>query len=401
MRRAFLAAIAVALAAAAPAAGQGGPSVSARAAFLFQPDTRDVVYAKRPRAERPVASATKLMTALVALDELDLRRRYTVPPYDPAPGESLAGLRGGERLTFSDLLRGLMLPSGNDAANALAILSSGSVGAFVERMNERADELGLTNSHFTTPIGLDQTGNYSSAEDLVKMALLLRRNSFVREIMAQPRAVLRSASPPIAVTNRNTLVGRQPYVDGVKTGHTLGAGYVLVGSATRSGVNVVSAVLGAPSEAARDADTLRLLRYGLDRYTRKRAVRARHVLAQADVTGQDARVGLVARETLSVVARTDERLEVRLAGAPREVEGPLPAGARMGTVEVLRRGEVVARTALVTGTAVPEASATERVRSWAGRPGTLVLLAFLAGCTVLLALLRRRLLRRQGRGGVQ
>jgi D-alanyl-D-alanine carboxypeptidase (penicillin-binding protein 5/6) len=401
VRRALAAALVTLLAAAAPAAGQDEPEVSARAAFLFQPDTRDVIYAKRAREERPVASATKLMTALVSLDELDLRKRYTVPAYQAAAGESLAGLRGGQRMTFSDLLRGLMLPSGNDAASALAQISAGSVSAFVEQMNERADELGLRNSHFTTPVGLDQPGNYSSAEDLVKMALLLRRNSFAKEIMAQPRAVLRSATPPITVTNRNTLVGRYPFVDGVKTGHTLDAGYVLVGSATRSGINVVSAVLGAPSEAARDADTLELLRYGLDRYTRKRAVRARHVLGQAEVTDQDTKVGLVAKETLAVVARTDEKLEVRVTGAPKEVEGPLPAGERVGTVEVLRRGEVVARTALVLGAAVPEASVTERVRAWAGRPGTLLLLAFLAGCTVLLVLLRRRLVRRRGRGESQ
>ena len=403
MRRVLLAVLAAAasLVAVAPAPA-APPDISAPAAFVIQPDTRDVIYARQARARRPVASATKLMTALVALDELELKRRYTVPAYAASAGESLAGLRGGERMTFADILRGLMLPSGNDAANALAILTSDSVATFVKRMNTRARTLGLRNSHFATPVGLDQAGNYSSAEDLVKMALLLRRNSFVREIMAQSRAVLRSGETDRVVVNRNTLVGKVPFVDGVKTGHTLDAGYVLVGSATRSGVGVVSAVLGAPSEAARDADTLALLRYGLDRYTRRRAVRARHALAKVPVVDQgDARVGLAAAETLAAVARNDEKLEVRLKGAPSEIEGPLAAGTRVGTVEVLRRGEVVASTALVTAVAVPEASVPERVRSWASRTGTVLLLVFLLGCTVLLVLLRRRLVRRRGAGEAQ
>ncbi|MCW2990110.1 MAG: D-alanyl-D-alanine carboxypeptidase [Solirubrobacterales bacterium] len=390
---------AVACAAAGSPALAAPPAITARTAFLFQPDTRDVVYARGAQTRRPIASTTKLMTALVSLDKLDLRKTYTLPPYLATAGESLAGLRGGERMTFADLLRAMMLPSANDAASDVAILSSGSVAAFVREMNARARELGLRNTHFSTPIGLDQPGNYSSAEDLVKMALLLRRNSFVREIMDQPEATLHSGARERVVDNRNDLVGRYPFVDGVKTGHTIDAGYVLVGSATSNGVSMVSSVLGAPSMAARDADSLALLRYGLDRYERQTAVRAHQVLRRVPVDEQgDARAELTAERSLSAVVRKGERLRVRVSAAPGSVEGPLAAGAKVGTVEVLRRGAVVARTNLVIGRDVPKATVPQRVRSWLGRPGTIVLLAFLAGCTVLLLLLRRRVVRRRGSG---
>lgn len=400
MRRTLLAVGAVAAcAAAAASAAAAPPALSARAAFLFQPDTRDVIYARRPQARRPVASTTKLMTALVALDELDLRRRYVLPPYTPAAGESLAGLRGGERMTFADLLRAMMLPSANDAAHAVAILAAGSVPAFVGEMNQRARDTGLHNTHFANPIGLDEAGNYSSAEDLVKMALLLRRNGFVREIVDEPRATLHSGAHERVVVNRNDLVARYPFVDGVKTGHTLDAGYVLVGSARRGGVAVVSSVLGAPTLAARDADSLALLRYGLSLYRRVPAVRARQVLRTVPVDDQgDATASLAAQRTLRAVVRTGERLRVRVVGAPQSVHGPLAAGAKVGTVQALRRGQVVASTPLVVARAVPAATAPQKVRAWLGRTGTVLLLAFLAGCTVLLVLLRRRIVGSRGPG---
>lgn len=395
--RALVVAACAAAAVPAPAPAAAKPSISSAAAFVFQPDTQDVVFARRPAARRAIASTTKIMTALVALDELELRRTYTLPSYAAAPGESVIGLQGGERMTFADLLRAMMLPSANDAAHDVAVLAAGSVGAFVRQMNRRAKELGLRNTHFSTPVGLDDPANYSTAEDLVKLALLLRRSSFVREIVDQPRATLRSGARPRVVVNRNDLVARYPFVTGIKTGHTIDAGYVLVGSASSGGVPVVSAVLGAPSEAARDADTLALLRYGLARYRRVAAVRAGEVLARVPVGEQgDALAPLAALRTLRAVARRDEKLQTRLVGVPAQVDGPLPEGARVGTVQALRRGSVVASAPLVTARAVPAPSAPQKVRSWIARPGTLALLAFLAGCTVALVLLRRRVVRRQG-----
>ena len=396
--RVCAAAVVAALLAAGPAGAAGAPTLQARAAFLVQPDTRDVIYARHPDARRSIASTTKIMTALVALDHYKLSQTLTIPPYTPGVGESLVGLRTGERMTFADLLRAMMLPSANDAAHAVAVSEAGSVPAFVALMNHRARQLGLRNTHFTNPIGLDEPGNYSSARDIVELALLLRRNAFVRGIVAQPRAELRTGDHPRIVVNRNDLVARYSFVNGIKTGHTIDAGYVLVGSATRHGVTVLSSVLGDPSISARDADSIALLRYGLSLYHRVTAVHTNRALATPPVKDEgDTRARLVAAAPLSAVVRRGEHLRVRVVGAPDQVSGPLPAGRREGTVELLRRGQVVARAALVTAAAVPRPTITQRVRAWVGRPLTILLLLVLAACTVQVVLLRRRVVRNRQR----
>lgn len=395
MRRGAAAAVlgAVALALGAAPAG-AAPRLTAASAFLVQPDTHDVVYARHEAERRPMASTTKMMTALVALDRFDLSDRLTVAPYAAQVGESVVGLRAGERMTFADLLRALLLASANDAAATIAVDAAGSEERFVEQMNRRARALGLRDTHFANPVGLDEPGNYSSARDLVELALVLRADDFVRRTVDRPSAVLHSGAHPRTVVNRNDLVLDHPFVTGVKTGHTLDAGYVLVGSARRGGVTVLSAVMGEPSMAARDADTLALLRYGLRRYHRVTPVRRGRVLARLPVRDQgDTRAALAPSASLGAVARRGERLRVRTVGLPEEVEGPLPAGARVGTVELLRRGAVVGRTALVTARSVPRATVAQRARAWAGSTWTIVALTILAACTVSLVLLRRRVVR--------
>src|SRR2546423_6662048 len=177
-------------------------------------------------------------------------------------------LRTGERLTVADLLRGLLIVSANDAANTLAVDIAGSKRSFVAMMNRRARQLGLHDTHYANPVGLDAPGNYSSAADLVKLTLVLRQRSFFRATTNLATVTLHSGSRVRHLVNRNALVREVPYVNGVKTGHTNNAGYILVGSATRNGVTLVSAVLGDGSDEARDSDSLRLLRYGLARYRR-------------------------------------------------------------------------------------------------------------------------------------
>ena len=379
----------------ATAGAQGGaPDIQAPAAILVESSTGDVVFERRAEDERAIASTTKLMTALLALEGLALDDVLTIPPYDAGPAESVVGLRAGERMTVRDLLRALLLPSANDAAYALAIGLSGSVDSFVEEMNGRARELGLKDTSYANPIGLDDADNHSSARDLVKLAQTLRRKPFFRETVDLPRAVLRSGSRRRVVLNRNLLVRDVPEVDGVKTGRTQQAGYVLVGSASRGGVTVMSVVLGEDTEAARDADSLALLRYGLDRYQRRTVLKEGTPLGRADLEYRDEQVQLVASDTVQRVLRRGEKARTRVVGAPTELDGPLPAGAEVGTVEVRVRGKVVERVPLVTAVAVEEASMGDRVASALSEPGSILLVVVLVGCTVLLALLRRRVVRR-------
>jgi len=367
------------------------PRIQAPSAILVEPVTGDVIFQRRSAARRAIASTTKLMTALIVLERTTLDDRLTVVPYAAAPVESVAGLRAGERLTTADLLRALLLASANDAAVTLATRVAGSREAFVRLMNQRARQLGLRNTRYTNPVGLDDPRGHSSAEDLVKLTLILRRRAFFRETVDRPRATLRSGARPRTVINRNRLVAANPFVTGVKTGRTQAAGYVLVGSATRGGVTVLSAVLGDPSEAARNQDTLRLLRFGLGSYRSLRPVRRGQELGRADLRYGERDVPIVATKTISRTARRSERVTVRVVDVPRNLEGPLPRGARAGTALVRQRGRTVARVALVTGADVAQATVTERLRDFLSRTGSLVLVGALLLCSLLLVLLRRRI----------
>jgi serine-type D-Ala-D-Ala carboxypeptidase (penicillin-binding protein 5/6) len=396
-------AFATALAAPARAQRQGGPVVRAPAAILVEPATGDVVYQRNARQERPVASTTKLMTALLTLERTKLSTMVTAIRYRAAPAESVIGLRAGERLTVADLLRGLMLASANDAAATLAVKVGGTQQRFVRLMNRRARQLHLDDTHYANPIGLDEAGNHSSAEDLVKLALILRRNEFFRAVTNLPSATLKTGGRPRTIANRNTLVREVPAVNGVKTGHTSTAGYVLVGSATRNGITVVSAVLGEPSEAARDADSLTLLRYGLSHYHRVAGVRRGATYATAKLAHRDERVDLVATRTIRRTIRRGEHMTTRVIGAPDEVEGPLPAGARLGTIELRWRGHTVDRVALVTAHAVSGSTVVERAGGLIGRTLIVLVAAAVALGTLQVMLLRRRMQRRRSRraGGTE
>ncbi len=159
--------------------------------------------AKDAEDRRPIASTTKLMTALLALERLKLGAKLQTSSYRPSAGESVIGLLPGERLTVRDLLHGLLVFSGNDAAMALASGVAGSEGAFVRLMNRRARQLGLTETHYENPIGLDAPGNYSSAHDLVRLATVLRTNPFFRTVVDSPQVTLHSGSHVRRFLNRN------------------------------------------------------------------------------------------------------------------------------------------------------------------------------------------------------
>ena len=391
---AVLAAVAAMLLGASGAHAQSSsaspPQITAPSAILVQPDTGDVVYQRDANERRPIASTTKIMTALVVRDELGLDDVVRAIDYRATPAESLLGQAAGERFTVRDELRALLLVSANDAAATLAVRAGGTRAKFVALMNRKARALGLRNTHFDNPIGLDGPGNYSTASDLAKLALIARRDPFLRETMNRPDATLRSGARVRTIQNRNTLVDTQPFVNGVKTGHTNVAGYLLVGSASRDGVEVVSVVMKEPSEAARDRDSLALLRYGVSRYVRRTGVRRGEQLATATLQYRDERVALVAERAVRAVTRRGERLAIRVSGAPTTIAGPLPRGARVGTVEVSLRGRRVASVPLVTESAVDAATAVERLSDFVSRPLTIVLLVAFVVASVLLVALRRR-----------
>ncbi|MFN8175329.1 MAG: D-alanyl-D-alanine carboxypeptidase family protein [Solirubrobacteraceae bacterium] len=354
------------------AAAAPPPALSARAAILEEQSTGTAVYARAADRRLPIASTTKLMTALVTRERVPLRRRFAAVPYGGAAAESRLGLRPGERMSVADLLTAVMLPSANDAAYTLAVRVGGSVSRFVSLMNRRARSLGLRHTHYATPVGLDTPGNYSSARDLARLATVVRHDGFLRRTMDRRRALLRSGDRRRVVVNRNTLVGAVPWVDGVKTGHTLAAGYVLVGSGTRHGTTFISVVLGTPSEAARNADTLALLRWGFASFRVRLLGRRGGVVARPEVRFEEGRrVPVVAARTVRAVVRAGARVATA-ARVPGELEGPIPRGRRVGTLVASVNGRVVARIPAVTAEPVPEVTLLERAGRWALWPGTLI-----------------------------
>ena len=381
----------------APAAARPAPPrLSAPAAAVFEASTGQPLYGRAAGQRRLIASTTKLMTVLVARRALSLGRVCVAPPYTAGPLESQIGLHAGERMSVHDLLIAAMLPSANDAANALAVCAAGSRAAFVARMDAQARALHLRHSHFTTPVGLDQPGNFASPADLVRLAIDVRRDGFLRRVMDLPRARLRSGARPRTVVNRNTLVGEVPWVNGVKTGHTNAAGYILVASGTRDGLTFVDAVLGDPTEGTRDADALALLKWAFASYRLAAPVARGQVEARPSVKFRPGdHVDVVAARAVRfpIARELMPRVELRV---PHELAGPLPRGARVGTLTVRVGRRVVARVALLTARPVPVVGLPERLGRAIARPGSLVAIAaVLAGAAILFG--RRRCRRREGR----
>lgn len=337
--------------------------MEARAWALIDARSGDVLASHAAARRLPIASTTKLMTAYVALHELSPGKIVTAAPYTPIYGESLLGLRAGQRVSVRDLLYGLILRSGNDAAYDLARAAAGSERAFVRQMNLRAAALGLSDTHYANPIGLDQRGNYSSARDLTTLARRLLRIPLFAKIAAARSAELNSLHPQRRIATINELLRMAPWVNGVKTGHTFDAGYVLVGSGRRKGVELISAAIGAPTDEDRYSDNLKLLDYGFSRYRRRVPVHAGQDLAEPSIRYAGGSLPLEAARTVAVGLRRGQRLAVS-TGAPEEVEGPVRRGAVLGRATVFVDGMQAAVVALRASRSLPAASLFDRVRSF-------------------------------------
>jgi serine-type D-Ala-D-Ala carboxypeptidase (penicillin-binding protein 5/6) len=356
-----------ALAAAAPQQGQAGanppPQLQSRAWGVIDARTGDVLASHGLSKSLPIASTTKLMTAYVSMKDLPLNKIVRAQPYEPEYGESLMGLRAGQRISVLDLLYGLILRSGNDAAHTLAIDAAGSERRFVAQMNRYAAALGLSHTHYANPVGLDEKGNYSSAGDLMTLTRRLLQEPAFAKIADSRSAVLRSVHPQRRIDSINELLEMAPWVTGVKTGHTFGALYVLVGSGQRHGISLISTVVGAWTDEERFDGNLALLEWGFSQYRPKLPIRAGQELADPEIRYSGGALPLRAARSLAVGIRRGQQLQIRV-DAPREVEGPLRRGARLGQASVYVEGRKVGSVALRAGRSLPKASAFDRVRAF-------------------------------------
>ncbi len=373
--------------------GDPPPQLESRSWGLIDARSGDVLASHALNRALPIASTTKLMTAYVAMKDLPLGKIVRAQPYDPEYGESLMGLRAGQRISVRDLLYGLILRSGNDAAHTLAVDAAGSEKRFVAQMNRYAAALGLSHTHYANPVGLDQKGNYSSAADLMSLTRRLLAIPAFARIADSREATLRSVRPRRRIESINELLEMAPWVTGVKTGHTFGALYVLVGSGRKHGIGLISVVIGAWTDEERFDGNLELLEWGFRQYRHRQAVRAGQDLAEPAIRYSGGRLPLRAQRALAVGVRRGERVRVEVR-APAEVEGPLPRGHRLGRATVYVEGRRAGAVPLLASRAVPKAGAFDRARaSLADNWIPIVLGAFVILITA--AILLRRVARRK------
>jgi D-alanyl-D-alanine carboxypeptidase (penicillin-binding protein 5/6) len=382
---------ALALAPAAPAQEKAPPDISAPSAILIEAATGDVLYERAAEKRRPIASTTKLMTALLTMEHAELGDIVPAANYFAAPIESKLSLRPGEELSVADLLRGLMLESANDAAVTLAEHVSGSRAGFVRLMNRRARELKLRNTHFDNPIGFDGPGNYSSAHDLARLAVVLRKHSFIRKIANRTSATLTTGARPRTIRNRNTLLAKDRAVNGLKTGHTNTAGYVLVGTRRKNRIQLVSVVLGTGSMSARDADSLALLKWGEGFYHVITPVDRGVTVAQPTIEYRPgATLDLVTSGSVRRTVRSDAKITVNDVDVPDMVTGPIASGQQFGYREVFADGKRIAAVPIVSKYFVPAADFPQRAKhSFTQLPALIIALAVLGGTVMVARRLRR------------
>ena len=353
---AALACLLVAGATAAP------PTVQAEAYVVQNGATGETLAALDERERLPIASITKLMTALVTLERAGLDEVVTVTGRAAAVGESTIDLRPGERIAVRDLLQAALIQSANDAANAVAVHVAGSVPSFVELMNARARALGLADTHFVNPDGLDAPGHVSSARDVTKLARVAMRKPFIRETVQLVDTTVAGRS----LHTWNDLLSTFPQLLGVKTGHTDGAGWSQVAAARAAGVTIYATLLGGETREGRNEDLAALLRWGLAQYRTVWAVDGERTYATARTAYDRPAVRLVASKPVLRLVRVDRPLVERVV-APVEVELPVRAGQRLGEVQVLDRDEVVASSPLVAAAAEPLPDRLDRIGFYAGR----------------------------------
>lgn len=354
------------------------PSIEAASAVLMDVETGMVLFQKDMHQSRPVASTTKVMTALLTLENCNLEDNVIVTPDSVGVTGSSLYLKAGDLMRVDDLLAGLLLKSANDAALVIAKHVSGSVAAFADRMNERARELGATHTHFVNPHGLHDPDHYSSAYDLALITREALKHPRFRELVGSRLAEILVPSEPggtRALRNHNKLLRRAAFVDGVKTGYVSESGHCLVASATKDGWQLVAVILDSPKTYD---EALSLFEYGFAGFGRQVFASAGDALGRAPVRdGTQPSVPAICRETLVAVTGADlpaqPKLEVTLDGP---LLAPIAQGDPVGEVRLLAGSDVLAQATLFAGESVPR-SMFRLIALWSLRVLIVLLIAVL------------------------
>lgn len=353
------------------------PTVPAISAVLMDADTGQVIYAKNAHLRRPNASTTKIMTAILLIENCGMSRMLTASKKASETPYTSIHLKPGEQISARDLLMGMMVRSANDAAVVVAEHVGGSVHKFAGMMNRKAREIGCRNTNFVTPNGLAAKGHYSSAYDLCLMARYALKYDIFNEAINTRKWILCSRTinrEDLAVFSKSKFMKDYPGADGVKSGYVREAGYCYVGSATRDGWRLVSAVLRSDNASR---DTAVIMDYAFGNYKPVVVARAEAACAQADVRGGN-------RAAVPAAPSRDLRVAVPKTGGTvttrcefRDLEAPIAPGTKVGTMTALVDGREAA-TVDLRATQEVGMSIARRLWNWT-KMGGIVMLCLVMG----------------------
>jgi D-alanyl-D-alanine carboxypeptidase/D-alanyl-D-alanine carboxypeptidase (penicillin-binding protein 5/6) len=334
------------------AGAEAAPEAYAKGVVVMEAATGRVLYGRDEHRQLPMASTTKIMTALLALESLDIDAVFKVDDAAIKVEGSSMGLMEGDSASLRALAAGMLLASGNDGANAAAVRMSGSIPSFAARMNRRAEEIGMTNSSFETPSGLDGERHYSTAYDMALLAREALRNEQFLDICSQYRIRATYGNPPYErwLTNHNRLLNMYEGAIGVKTGFTRKSGRCLVSAAERGGVTLICVTLGCSD----DWDThQRLYDYHFDRITLEDvAARLPHTVIPV-TGGTEAAVAASSYGAVPLAIPTKNPNLVCEVNVPPFLYAPVQAGQYVGEARIYLDGEPIAQMTLVAERDIP------------------------------------------------
>jgi len=345
---------------------EDAPQLAAKAWLLYDYTSQRILVSQNGDERMEPASMTKLMTAYLAFDAIthetiSLNQELNVPiaATRGSGGESRMLLKAGQTVTVDELLHGLIVQSGNDAAITLALNIAGSESGFVDMMNKEAARLGMTNTHFTNPVGLPDAQHYSSAHDLALLSDALLRDY----PQYYPLFGLRSYTfNNVTQANRNRLLWLDPYADGIKSGHTESAGYCLVGSARRGDHRLISVLLGADSDRLRAAESQRLMNYGFQNFEALKLYKKNQIVTSIPVwkgTEGDIKVGFRRDLYLTIPKGSYAKLKATME-TQKPLLAPINGGEQLGILKLTLEGKPYADFPLLALESVPLANVFSR-----------------------------------------
>ena len=328
------------------------PKTNSRRYIVYDRISKSMIIGKNEDIKSAMASTTKIMTTIVILEKADLNETVTVSAKAGGTGGSRLGLKKGDKASVRDLLYGLMLRSGNDAAVALAEHVGGSVKGFAELMNEKAIELGLTNTHFVTPHGLDDANHYTTALELAKLTDYAMDNETFAKIVGTKSTTIYINNQPRQINNTNELLGVLNGVVGVKTGFTNNAGRCLVTETKRNNMDIITIVLGADTKKDRTKDSVNLIEYTFSKYKMynleeqiieefnkwKNINEKRILIIKGKTSNPKLALGAIEKATIPIC--DNDKIEYSI-NALTEVEAPVEQWNVMGTLTVKINGEIL------------------------------------------------------------